>query len=220
MTGQQAYPVVIADDHEIIRTALRGALTAAGEFNGISYCIEVVAEAANGREALDAVRVHRPSAIVLDISMPDISGHEIIADIRRWSPDTKIIVFTGVTAPGLLSVLYEGGVEGLFSKSASANELIENFPRILSGQRALAESLQAIVRVKSEVRHLSKREQQVLALLVAGKSNREVAQTLCISHKTVEKHRASLMQKLNVGSLAQLLTLAVREGLVDLSIEL
>ena len=220
MTGQQAYLVVIADDHEIIRSALRNALTVPCEFGGIPYCIEVVAEAANGREALNAVRVHRPSAIVLDISMPDISGHEIIADIRRWSPDTKVIVFTGVTAPGLLSVLYEGGVEGLFSKSASANELVEQFPKILSGQRVLAESLQGIVGVKSEVRHLSKREQQVLALLVAGKSNREVAQTLCISHKTVEKHRANLMQKLNVGSLAQLLTLAVREGLVDLSIEL
>ena len=220
MSSRQEFAIVIADDHEIVRSALRGALGLPGEFNGTPYSIDVVAEAANGREALDAVRVHRPTAIVLDISMPEVSGHEIVGDIRRWSPATKIIIFTGVTAPGLLSVLYEGGVDGLFSKSASANELVEHFPKILNGQRGLSQSLQNVVGVKSEVRHLSRREQQVLALLVAGKSNREVAQTLCISHKTVEKHRASLMQKLNVGSLAQLLTLAVREGMVDLSLEL
>ena len=116
-SGQKRYSIVLADDHEVVRAALRRAFETPGlvEAEGL----DVVAEAMTGREALAAVKRHKPSLVTLDVSMPDVGGHEVIHELRRWSPQTRIVVFTGVTAPGLISSLVQSGVDGLFSKSGT-----------------------------------------------------------------------------------------------------
>ena len=216
--GQKRYSVVLADDHEVVRAALRRAFETPGlvEAEGL----DVVAEAMTGREALAAVKRHKPSLITLDVSMPDVGGHEVIHELRRWSPQTRIAVFTGVTAPGLISSLVQGGVDGLFSKSGTSQTLLEKVPQILRGGHFVDERFLQILENEPDTPALTAREHQVLNLLVSGRSNREISEVLGISSKTVEKHRGRLMGKLNVNSIAQLLARALKDGLIDPAREL
>jgi DNA-binding NarL/FixJ family response regulator len=182
--------------------------------------IEVVAEASNGLQAISALRQHRPSLILLDVQMPLAGGLEVLIEARRWSPDTKVVILTGVSSVGKIGELVSSGVDGLFSKSEDHDELISRLPNILRGQRHIAGRFQALLRDAPEVPALSDRERQTLNLIVSGRSNREIGETLGISAKTVDRHRTSLMKKLDVHSVAQLIAYALREGLIDPSTEL
>lgn len=212
------YRCVIADDHAIVRSGLRSALESPGliEEGGI----EIVAEAVNGLEAIAALRQHRPDLLLLDVQMPLAGGTEVLVEARRWSPDTKIVVLTGISALGKLSELVEIGVDGIFSKATSNDELYEKLPNILRGRRHVASHIAALLEETPQLSPLTDRERQILNLIVAGRSNKEMAEILGISAKTVDRHRTSLMQKLDVHSVAQLIALALREGLIDPSTEL
>jgi len=209
------YTVVVADDHEIVRSALAHTLS---HTTVADRGFTVVAQATNGLETIAAVKQHRPSVLFLDISMPLANGVEITHDIQRWSPDTKIIVFTGVTASGLLAHIVAAGVAGVFSKGESTDLLVAQLPIILAGGHFIEPSLvEAIERGHLEGT-LTERERQTLTMVVAGKSNKEIARVLSISPKTVEKHRGSLMQKLDVHSVAELMARAIQDGLIDPSV--
>ena len=205
--------VVIADDHAIIREAIDDLLASVPQDGDYTY--EVVAVAENGLEALAAVKSHRPTLLFLDISMPYASGSEIIHDIRRWSPDTRIAVFTGVTSAGTLAGILEAGADGIFSKADAARDMVDKLPVLLRGERYIAKEFTDIIRQGQQAGSLTGRERQVLNMIVAGKSNKEIAQQLHISPKTVEKHRGSLMSKLGAKSVAQLMALALKEGLIN-----
>lgn len=209
----EQYTVVIADDHQIVRDGLRASLEAPGvvEPRGL----RVLAEAENGFEAISEVKVHQPDLLLLDVAMPLAGGAEVLLDIRRWSPDTAIVVLTGINAPGLITSLLESGVEGMFSKASPLQELYAKLPLILRGGHHVAEDFLQLMETHHSTRQLTERERQTLNMVVAGKSNKEIADALSISPKTVDKHRTSLMQKLGVHSVAELLTLALREGLID-----
>lgn len=207
------FHAVIADDHAIVRAGLRTALETPGmvETDGIA----VVAEAADGLQAIAAVRQHRPHLLLLDVQMPHAGGLEVLLEARRWSPDTKIVILTGVMSVGKISELVSSGVDGLFSKGEDNTELYRQLPNILRGRRHIAASLVAMLEDAPEVPDLTARERQALNLIVSGQSNKEIAETLGISAKTVDRHRTSLMQKLDVHSVAQLIAYALREGLID-----
>lgn len=211
--GHGVYTVVIADDHDIVRDGLRDSLADAGATDETQY--EVVAEAGNGLEAIAQVKTHRPDLLFLDVSMPLANGLEVLADLKRWSPATRIVVFTGISSSGLLAGLVESGVDGLFSKGVATANLITQLPLILAGGRFVAPELAAQISRGQASLGLTDRERQTLNMIIAGKSNREMADMLCISPKTVDKHRTSLMGKLGVHSVAELMALALREGLVD-----
>lgn len=212
------FTCVIADDHAIVRSGLRAALEAKGliEEDGI----EVVGEAANGLEAIAAVRQHRPDLMLLDVQMPMAGGTEVLLEARRWSPETKIVVLTGISAVGKLSELVEIGVDGLFSKATNNDALYAALPKVLRGSRQIAGHITRLLEETPQISPLTDRERQCLNLIVAGRSNKEIADLLGISAKTVDRHRTSLMQKLDVHSVAQLIALALREGLIDPSSEL
>jgi DNA-binding NarL/FixJ family response regulator len=211
----KSYSAVIADDHQIVRAGLRMALTQPGliEENGIA----VVGEAANGIEAIEQVKTHRPSVVLLDVSMPLATGAEILLDLKRWSPDTKIVVLTAVVSPGLLAGLVAAGVDGLFSKGSSDEDLIAKLPMILRGSQYVEPALATIIRDSVPMPALTPRERQTLNMIIAGKSNSELAALMGISPKTAEKHRASLMQKMEVKSVVELMSKALREGLIEQS---
>ena len=211
---ENRYRAVIADDHQIVRDGLRNALQQPGliEAKGV----EVVAEAENGLKALAAVKQHRPDLVLLDISMPLAGGAEVVCDIRRWSPDTRIVIVTGINTPGLISSLLDEGVEGMFSKGASLDELYQKLPLILRGGRYIAEPFLQTMQKLQQNEQLTDRERQTMNMIINGKSSREIADHLSISPKTVDKHRTSLMQKLDVHSVAELMAYALKHGLVDI----
>jgi DNA-binding NarL/FixJ family response regulator len=209
---RKRYTAIIADDHEIVRSGLKSALSKDGliEAEGIV----VVAEAGHGLEAIELVKLHRPDLLLLDISMPLASGAEILTDIKRWSPGTKIVVLTAITSPGLLAGLVESGVHGLFSKAADNAELFTRLPLILRGGRHIAEPLVELMRDTKPMAPLSDRERQTLNMIISGKTNNEIAELMGISPRTAEKHRASLMAKMGVKSAVELMSKALKEGLV------
>ena len=209
---EASYTAVIADDHQLVREGLRLALekpkliTAQG--------IEVVAEAENGFEAIAEVKHLQPDILFLDIAMPMAGGAEILLDIRRWSPATKVIVLTGSNAPGLVCRLLESGVEGMFSKGEPLLLLYDKLPLILQGGHYVAEEFTKTLENFQLSEQLTDRERQVLTMVVAGKTNKLISEALSISPKTVDKHRTSLMNKLEVHSLAELIGFAIRHGMV------
>jgi len=207
------YRVVIADDHQIVRDGLRLALTTPGLVEPAA--VDVVAEAANGLEALAEVKKHKPDILILDVSMPLAGGAEVVTDIKRWSPETAIVILTGSNAPGLIATLLENGVAGMFSKGESLDELYQNLPLILRGAQYIAKPFIKMMDAHNQLQILTDRERQTLNMILAGKTNKEMAEQMSISPKTVDKHRSSLMQKLDVHSVAELMAVALREGLID-----
>ena len=147
--------------------------------------------------------------------MPLAGGVEVLIEARRWSPDTKIVVLTGVAAVGLVSSLVDSGVDGLFSKADDNTELYQRLPGILNGQRYIAKTFVAALEEAPKPELLTARERQILNMILSGQSNKEIANALGISAKTVDKHRTSMMQKLDVHSVPQLMAYALREGLID-----
>ncbi|WP_108258748.1 response regulator [Mangrovicoccus ximenensis] len=213
MARTPPFSTVLADDHQIVRLGLAAQLGTDPEF-------EVVAEAADGLQAIVAIRQHRPDLLLLDVQMPLAGGVEVIGEVRRWSPETRIVVLTGIAAPGLVASLVEAGVEGLFSKREDLAPLFEALPLIMRGGRKVAPFFLEAMGGAEDSAALTMRERQTLNMILKGRSNKEIAAGLGISIKTVEKHRTSLMQKLGVNSIAQLLAVALRDGLIDPSQEL
>lgn len=207
------YTVLIADDHEMIRAGLSAALATPGvvEAEGLT----VVAEAATGLEALAAAKEHRPHLVLLDLTMPQAGGGEIYHEIRRWSPGSKVVIYTAVTTPAVLGALFEAGVDGMFSKGGSNALLYEKLPLILRGGRFIAPDCLAHIGNQSHEVSLTPREQETLQMLLRGRSTKEIARLQGISPRTAEKHRASLMAKLQVKTTAELLALALAEGLIS-----
>ena len=213
LPSRDKYTVIIADDHEIVRSGLRAALQTPGlvEENGL----DIVAETTNGFETLAAVKQHRPDLLMLDLTMPQSGGAEVLTDVRRWSPDTKIVVYSSVETPGILSVLIDSGVDGMFAKGGTTQTLYEKLPLILRGGRYIAPECLALIEDQPGVISLTAREQQALHMILSGRTTKEIAELQGISPRTAEKHRASLMGKLQVKSVAELMAKALKEGLID-----
>jgi DNA-binding NarL/FixJ family response regulator len=180
----------------------------------------VVAEVEDGIEAIAQTRALNPDLLMLDVAMPGEQGTVVLNEVKRWSPQTCVIVCTGLTGAGLLNQLIAGGVDGLFMKRGDPQHLIGAIPEILDGKRIISPDIQKILRDRSEASELTPRELQVLQLLVDGLSNRDAGEKLGVSAKTVDNHKTNLMRKLGVHSQAQLLAFALREGLIDASKEL
>lgn len=182
--------------------------------------VEIIAEAATGIDAIGLVKQHRPTILSLDIGMPYAQGIDVFVEARRWSPETKVIVFTGMTSRGLLSELVTAGVDGLFMKNGDMDHLIKAIPLIISGGRVISPDAALLIAEAEDGPELTLRERQVLSLIARGSANREIAERLGVSLKTVDNHRTNLMRKLDVHSVAELLSYALREGLLDTQHEL
>ncbi len=212
------YRVVIAEDHTILRDGLRAILCAGGE-------VEVVGEASDGKEAIRAVELHQPDVILLDLSMPRMNGLDAIREIKRASERTRVLVLTVHQAEEYVFAALQAGADGYVLKDSTSEELTTAVRRVLQGHRYLSPQISGRVidgylggkpgeAPRTAFDDLTQREREVLKLVAEGYKNREIADYLCISPKTVEKHRASLMEKLDRRDVAGLTAYAIEKGLV------
>ena len=148
--------------------------------------------------------------------MPDASGIEVVVDTQRWSPDTKIIIYTGVTSGTKLKQLLDCGIDGLFFKHSDTEYLRNGIKAVADGRTSFDDKLAGIVAELEATETLTDREKQVLSQILAGHSTREIAGYLSISTKTVDNHRTHLMRKLGAHSVSDLMRLAIKTGLIDL----
>jgi len=197
--SQLPQSVVIADDHAIVRQGVKSILANFTE-------LKVVGEAANGVELVTLVKRHAPALIFADIAMPYAGGLEAVDEIRRWSPKSRLIILTGLNA---------ARVDGIFLKSDPPEELALAIARIMNGERVYSKAIEKVLAETSPSDLLTARELQVLSGIARGETNTRIAGKLGVSANTVDKHRTNMMRKLNVHSAAELLSLAVRDGLLD-----
>ena len=200
--------VVIADDHDLTVRGMVGALEARGGF-------EIVATAGNGMDAIVAAKVHQPDIMLLDMSMPDATGLEVFAEVRRWSPETRNAIITGNPTPALFAQLESAGIEGLFLKNAPVEDICDGIARIALGERVISPGAQAAIDAAAASEPVSPRELEVLQGIANGLTNARIAERLSISPKTVDNHRTNLMRKLGVNSSASLIVEAVKSGLIN-----
>jgi len=200
--------IVLADDHSIVRQGITQVLKDIPD-------VEIVEEAHDGLTAIAAVKMHNPELLILDAAMPFAKGIEVLADSRRWSPETKIILITGFTAAGILTNWLDAGVDGILLKSCEPKEMRECVEVVLCDGKFVCGEAQAILTDAPSGEDLTHREREVLSLVASGYQNLDIADRLNISKRTVEKHRASLMNKLDVTSVAELMVYALKEGLLD-----
>ena len=206
--------ILVADEHEIVRFGLRTLLEAQATWS-------VVAEAANGKEAITKAVEMAPDVAIIDYSLPLSSGLEVTRQIRAKSPGTEVLIFTINDNETIIRELLQAGVRGYLLKSEAALDLIAAVRAVASGKLYLTPSLSEALllsftaRLDREVSALSTRERQVVQLVAEGCASKVIARLLKISLKTVETHRAAIMRKLNVSSSAALVRYAVRNKLVE-----
>lgn len=176
---------------------------------------DVVGEAADGVSTVTLVKSLRPYLLILDIAMPQATGVEVVEEVRRWSPETKIAVVTGMNSRGMLQHVFESGVEGIFLKSGDTEGWVGDFLAICEGERKICDSVISLVDENTGKNTLTGRERQVLFGIARGETNTVIAERLGISANTVDKHRTKIMRKLGVHSAAELLARAFRDGLLD-----
>lgn len=203
--------IVLADDHTVVRNALRLLLDAEPGF-------EVVAEAGDAEAAVRYVRGHKPTVLILDLNMPGGSSLEAVPEIRKASPRTEIVVLTMQNEPVYARRALQAGVRGYVLKEAADAELVQAVRSAAVGDTYLQPALGAKLAAGVDERdgdELSERERGVLRLIALGHTNAEIAERLYISIRTVESHRAHIQQKLRVSSRAELVRYALKHGLVD-----
>lgn len=208
--------VLVADDHTIVRQGIVSLLRDSG------VC-EVVAEAANGLEAVEKAMAVRPAVALIDITMPRLNGLEVVRRIRQALPDTRVLVLTVHDDEEYVLPIVRAGATGYLLKNAAATELVEAVQTLNRGKayfgpeaaRVMAEQLRNPGEAQADpYQRLTPREREVFHLVVEGKASKEVSRLLGISVKTAENHRARLMEKLTVHNTAELVKYAARKGLL------
>jgi DNA-binding NarL/FixJ family response regulator len=211
----QRISVLVADDHMLVRTGIRHVLESEAEF-------AVVGEAASGTEALALSAELRPDVVVLDISMPGMTGLEVASRLRASSPGTRVLILSMHDNAEYVLESVRAGAHGYLLKDTAATELRDAIRAVCAGESyfspPVASRLTAAVRREHDpvpgVDLLTGREREVLLGIARGRTNKEIAAELGISHRTVESHRESLMRKLQLRTVAELTRFALTAGLV------
>jgi DNA-binding NarL/FixJ family response regulator len=210
--------IVIAEDHTILREGLRMLLSSNPD-------LDVVGEAQDGLEAIRAAEAFKPDLILMDLSMPRMNGMGAIQEIKKQCPSTKILVLTVHKTEEYILATLKAGADGYVLKDATHSELMLAIEHIFSGKSYLSPGISEKViegylegrkTIKSSTSWdtLTQREREILKMIAEGYKNKDIADYLCISAKTVEKHRANLMKKLDLHSASSLTAFAMEKGLI------
>jgi len=209
--------ILLADDHALVRAGFRSLLT---EIPGV----EVIAEAGDGREALRLAKEHQPDVVLMDISMPGLNGLDATAHIVKECPYTHVIILSMHASEEYVVQALQAGAAGYLLKNADAAELEIAVRSVSQGEtylsppvskQVIADYLRRIGQDTSPLERLTPRQREVLQLIAEGHTSREVARILGISVKTVETHRATLMERLDIHDVASLVRYAIRVGMIS-----
>jgi DNA-binding NarL/FixJ family response regulator len=213
--------VLLADDHTILREGIRALLSAQPD-------IEVVGEAANGREAVAKAHDLKPDVVLMDIAMPLLNGLEATRQIKKEHPEINVLVLTMHDSEEYVAQILRAGASGYVIKEAAASDLVSAIHAVHGGGAFLYPSVAKMVvddylqRVEAEgdeepYEQLTDREREVLQLIAEGYTNKEIAGLLYLSVKTVQTHRAHIMEKLNLHDKGELIKYAIRRGIIELA---
>jgi len=211
--------IILVDDHVIMRDGLRHLLSSESD-------IEVIGEADNGREAVKLVLSKKPDIVIMDIAMQDMNGIEATRQIKNENPDIKVIALSMHSERQIVVGVFRAGASGYLLKESSSLELVDAIRTIHLGRKYLSQKisdivLQEISDIKKDtgeigVEVLTNRECEILQLISEGNSTKKIADVLFISPKTVESHRANIMDKLDIRNIPELTKYAIRAGLTSL----
>ncbi len=213
------YRIVLAEDHTILREGIRALLSS-------SPNLEIVGEAGDGREAIQRVEEHKPDLILMDLSMPRLNGMEAVREIKRRAYETKILVLTVHKTEEYILATLQAGADGYLLKDSTSEELMMAVKSVLNGKTYISPGIsdkvlegyllgRKTLKKRTSWETLTKREREILKLIAEGYKNKEIAEDLCISVKTVEKHRANLMEKLDLHTVQALTAYAIERGLAS-----
>jgi DNA-binding NarL/FixJ family response regulator len=211
--------ILIADDHEVMRTGVRALIEQESEW-------QVCGTATNGQEAVDAARKLKPDVVILDMTMPELDGLEALREIKRALPNTEVVIFSAHHSEEVIGQLFEAGAKSYIQKSDAGRYLVAAIKSIADHKPFFTSGISQILFAKflsgstgkkqnGQEHTVTSRERDVVRILADGSSNKEVASCLGISIRTAETHRATLMRKLGLESLAALVRYAIRNNIID-----
>ncbi|MFU8785341.1 response regulator [Aliidiomarina sp.] len=208
--------LIVADDHTLVRQGIVQMLSQHELF-------EVICECEDGQSMVQATLKHNPDVLLMDISMPKMNGLVAIDKLLHHRPEAKILVLTMHDEIEYMHALHQSGAKGYMLKESSTEQLAEAILMIHQGQtyfpqvllKELAESKETGKVKESILDNITRREREVFFLVVAGRTTREIAELLDMSHKTAENHRGRILAKMNVSNTAELIRLAARKGLLE-----
>lgn len=214
--------LLVADDHKIFRQGIKKLLEEESD-------LQVVGEASDGRDAVKKATELKPDVILMDIAMANLNGLEATRQIKKQLPSAKVIMVTMHKNEEYVLQSFQAGASGFILKEGAVEELVSAIRSINSDKSFLSPSISKTLidaymrkmetgKTETPFDLLTDREREVLQLIAEGYTNREVAKSLFISVKTVEAHRAHIMQKLNIHDIAKLVKYAIQKGLVDLNV--
>lgn len=214
--GSKLIKTIIADDHSLMRDGLRALLQATGEF-------DVIAMLENGEDLIQKAQQLNPELVILDITMPQRTGIDAAIELRRRSADVKIVVLTFHDEPQYIHAALEAGVNAYVLKDDRKDDLFKAIESVLEGKTYLSPTIAGKVvngyltrtRQHNTWEVLSNRERQVIKLVAEGLRTKDIASSLSLSPKTIEKHRTNLMKKLDLHNVSEVTAYAIQNGLVD-----
>ncbi|EEF63241.1 two component transcriptional regulator, LuxR family [Pedosphaera parvula Ellin514] len=216
----QRITVLLADDHTVVRQGLKALLIVEGD-------IEIVGEADTGRHAVQLAKKLLPDVVVMDIAMPLLNGLEATRQITKQVPSSKVLILSSYSEDEYVQQLTEAGAAGYLVKQTAANDLLKAIREAYKGNAFFSPSIAKRLRdqcreafvsgqpVRKRNDYLTTREAEVLQLIAEGQANKQIAAELCISIKTVEKHRQQVMNKLNIHDVAGLTRHAISKGIIE-----
>jgi two-component system, NarL family, response regulator NreC len=211
--------IFLADDHTILREGIRSLLENESD-------MEVVGEAEDGHQAVKMVRQIKPDVVLMDIAMPRLNGLEATSQIKKLIPDSKILILTMHDNEEYIRKALASGAMGYILKDAAARELMDAIRAVYRGEAVLSPAVTRLViedylrwgDLKPEVPQddLSEREREILQLIAEGNTNKQIAEILCISIKTVQAHRSNLMNKLDLHDRGELIKYAIQKKIIEI----
>jgi DNA-binding NarL/FixJ family response regulator len=206
--------ILLADDHAVVRQGFKMLLDAQSD-------MEIVGEASNGREAVEAAETLRPDVVVMDVAMPELNGIEATRRLAASAPHTRVIALSMHKDSVYVREILRAGARGYLLKDSGANDLVSAIRVVARGESYLSPAVSNAVlddyrkQVTNPIDLLTSREREVLQMLAEGKTNKEIAGVLNLSVYTVDAHRGRIMEKLNLHSINDLVRFAVRNGMIE-----
>lgn len=203
--------ILTVDDHPLLRNGIAALVNAEPD-------LKLVAEASNGKEAIDAFRVHRPDVTLMDLQMPGVDGLEGIEAIRREFPEARIIVLTTYSGDTRVLRSLKAGARGYILKGHVHKELLDTIRAVHAGQKRIPPEIAAELAEHATDDALTEREIAVLRLIAAGNSNKQIADHLSIGEATVKSHVTNILSKLGANDRVHAVTIGLKRGIIELNL--